>query len=317
MNKLLKLTGVSMLAIVAATGANAAGYTCEELIEYTSCSPGYYLNSSTACPDEYAFRAGVCIADLFFYSGTSDGVCQNDMDGNYLGDRCVLGHIEEGDDVTSWWQGEFDDYGELFADLSSAADCVTCPAGSTCAGGTADAEECPAGSYCEGAGLSAVSGKCALGSYSTGGVTSCTSCPSTGLTDKDGKTVVATTAATGSTSASACFVGQNWYFQDTKGVWHFKSNCNAFDASTATKAEKQARCESFGGEFVYEDDGMDNYVEYCENYNFTEPTTEDACSAIEFCYWHDNDMDYGCQCECIGSWLFDLETGVTYCDETI
>ena len=45
MNKFLKLTGVSVLTIVAATGANAAGYTCEELIEYTSCNDGYYLNS--------------------------------------------------------------------------------------------------------------------------------------------------------------------------------------------------------------------------------------------------------------------------------
>ena len=59
------------------------------------------------------------------------------------------------------------------------------------------------------------------------------------------------------------------------------------------------------------------FVVYCANYNFTEPTTEDACSAIDFCYWYDDDMEYGCQCECIGSWLFDLETGVTYCDETI
>jgi len=43
MNKLLKLSAVSMLTIVATTAANAAGYTCEDLIEYTSCNENYAL----------------------------------------------------------------------------------------------------------------------------------------------------------------------------------------------------------------------------------------------------------------------------------
>ena len=62
MNKLLKLTGVSMLAIITANGANAAGYTCEELIEYTSCNPGYYLNTASSYPD-YTYGKGWCAVD--------------------------------------------------------------------------------------------------------------------------------------------------------------------------------------------------------------------------------------------------------------
>ena len=79
MNKLLKLTGVSVVAIMTAMGANAAGYTCEELIEYTSCNDGYVLTSddwtgkcvevptcnagsfaNASCPDGYWLATGVC-----------------------------------------------------------------------------------------------------------------------------------------------------------------------------------------------------------------------------------------------------------------
>jgi len=60
MNKIFKLTGVSMLAIMATVGANAAGYTCNELIEYTSCKSGYYLNAGqcSICPAGAACAGG-------------------------------------------------------------------------------------------------------------------------------------------------------------------------------------------------------------------------------------------------------------------
>ena len=56
--KKIKLCGVSLCTLLAATGANAAGYTCEELIEYTSCNPGYYLNAGTSCPAGYRLIKG-------------------------------------------------------------------------------------------------------------------------------------------------------------------------------------------------------------------------------------------------------------------
>ncbi len=96
MNKLLKLTGVSMLTIVATTGANAAGYTCEELIEYTSCNSGYYLNAgkcieSTTCPsgsylkvscdDNQVAYFGVCVEDET--GDTAVGVLREDCGFTY------------------------------------------------------------------------------------------------------------------------------------------------------------------------------------------------------------------------------------------
>ncbi len=82
MNKFLKLTGVSVLAIVATTGANAAGYTCEELIEYTACNDGWYLNDgdcieSTTCPSGSYLRpfcsVGDCALDYDF--DTNEYMC--------------------------------------------------------------------------------------------------------------------------------------------------------------------------------------------------------------------------------------------------
>ena len=65
MNKFLKLTGVSVLAIMTANGANAAGYTCEELIEYTSCNTGRALVD------------GDCVCDAGYYTnGDTCTICQ-------------------------------------------------------------------------------------------------------------------------------------------------------------------------------------------------------------------------------------------------
>ena len=102
MNKFLKLTGVSMLAIVAATNANAAGYTCEELVEYTSCNDGYALSmaecvdiptcsvgnySTPSCPDGYELEVAVCL--------DKNGVLHSAIDSN---------------DCVSGYNGTFSDY---------------------------------------------------------------------------------------------------------------------------------------------------------------------------------------------------------------
>jgi len=99
MNKFLKLTGVSMLAIVAASNANAAGYTCEELIEYTSCNAGYYLYTMTSsdCPAGYQYGKDVCYnEDTGFYPDTPQSECAawESPVGIFLGDGC-FGYDDE------------------------------------------------------------------------------------------------------------------------------------------------------------------------------------------------------------------------------
>ena len=99
MNKLLKLTGVSMLAIMTATNANAAGYTCEELVEYTSCNPGYSLTvNDTRCPDGYMYLENMCHSYDYLYEGYSREACENeevDMDFHYYGNICVEDTAQE------------------------------------------------------------------------------------------------------------------------------------------------------------------------------------------------------------------------------
>ncbi len=94
MQKFLKLTGVSVLAIVAATGANAAGYTCEELIEYTACNDGWYLNDgdcieSTTCPSGSYLRPFCSVSDcgVSYDSETEEYTC---CDGDYVANlECI------------------------------------------------------------------------------------------------------------------------------------------------------------------------------------------------------------------------------------
>ena len=197
MNKILKLSGISMLAIMAAANANAAGYTCEELIEYTSCNPGYTLSGgmclrtcdagyglNAGCPDGYSFGYSLCKEDVGreynVYMVSSRSACEpEDNDGAYefLGDGC-------------WFQTDISDFDFIPVDATNLT-CVACP----------------------------------VGAYSTGGVATCVSCPATDLTDKNGKVVVATTATSASTSSSACFIDPNVTFADDKGEYHYKSNC--------------------------------------------------------------------------------------------
>jgi len=217
MNKLFKLTGVSMLAIVAASGANAAGYTCEELVEYTSCNPGYYLEKAE-CPDEYTYYSSLCRYSPDDGASYLDECSKEECDGDefctYLGTGCAYALRAEGESA--------------FIQTGEDGMCNLCPVGSICAGGTAGAIQCPAGSYCATTGLSQPTGKCNVGTYSYAGATSasCTACPSTGLTDINGAVVNGTTLSAGSTGITACIVGSDAQFKDDAGIYHYKQNCS-------------------------------------------------------------------------------------------
>ncbi len=260
MNKILKLSGVSMLAVMATANANAAGYTCEELIEYTSCNTGYYLN------------AGDCVA------GTSCGA------GNYLVPSCQAGfeYVTEGClwsdgifesdvspedceddgryyDTGHWCFGYiFDDDGsEYYGVVAANFDCMSCAAGTyQPSAGQYSCMTCPAGSECP---TTTMATLCEYGEYSSAGATACSNCPETGMTDKDGATVVATTLSKGSTSLSQCVVGSEYNFTDTKGTYHYTSECEVFNPSGI---KTEADCE-----WLAETTGEDWYWEEWSNYS--------------------------------------------------
>ena len=102
MKKLLQLTGVSIVAIMTANVANAAGYTCEELIEYTSCNPGYFLNrtfdgDNFTCPSGYTARKNACyhIDNEYWMNASSAQDCLS-RGGAWYGDVCVAGSSYDG-----------------------------------------------------------------------------------------------------------------------------------------------------------------------------------------------------------------------------
>ncbi len=236
MNKLLKLTGVSMLAVVATTNANAAGYTCEELIEYTSCNAGYYLkNTVSLCPEGSTYGTGYC--------GWTDydpeiNVPEEDCTGtgvSYIAEVCY----------------EFDVHGTINVvaepNYATANTCSECPAGSYCPAGSESPIPCPAGSYCAIAKLPTPTSQCAIGSYSLAGATACSTCPKSHLTDANGNVVSVTTASTGSTSSSACFVAKGTEFKDSKGTYKYTDNCEHGNYSL------RLQCENSGGTW------QDNY----------------------------------------------------------
>jgi len=143
MNKFLKLTGVSMLAIVAASNANAAGYTCEELVEYESCNPTYYLSTNVSCPSGYRYVEALCIANdetvsIIYPSeltedyNTYEKYCQDYDSGKYFGSGCLTDDLEEAD-----WLDRSEFYDTEFVAGTVTRDCLSCPDGYTCDGGTA------------------------------------------------------------------------------------------------------------------------------------------------------------------------------------
>ncbi len=311
MNKFLKLSGVSILAIIATANANAAGYTCEELVEYTSCNAGYYLSTADAtCPDGYSYVTDACAGEDDILGGYTKESCAEEYcdrlecedisEGydRYLGDGCASsGYDEE--------TGEYVGYD--FIAKAGTTSCSECPAGSYCVGGDKTATPCAAGTY-QPEKKQTTCLTTPVGNYSLAGAENYTACPTTGLKDKDGKTVTATTSGDGATSIMSCYVGPEWYFNDTKGTYHFTSNCNAFDLATATRAQKEERCTSMGGS--WSSDG------YCK-IDFVYPTTKSTCNEFDFCYWlQDDPEDTGaCECDCSGYPSVDLENGQQYCHE--
>ncbi|MBR2412547.1 MAG: hypothetical protein IKB10_02685 [Alphaproteobacteria bacterium] len=217
MHKFVKLSAVSMLAIMAATGANAAGYTCEELIEYTSCNPGYYLATENHCPSGSTYFSGVCHSYGEYYPSTEED-CPNEEEGGqeYMGAGCIIDYDEDAYESYG--------YGPGFYPLQIGM-CTTCPAGSTCAGDTADKVACAAGTYQPNTGqtscidapvgnyVSATGATkytaCSVGQYQpTAGQSSCLPCPAgsycatTGLSAATGKCNIGTYSTGGETSAS-------------------------------------------------------------------------------------------------------------------
>jgi len=304
MQKFLKLSTVSISAIVAATNANAAGYTCEELIEYTSCNPGYYLDFEYAsvCPEEYFYATGICSYD---YSDPSYGYDQESCeaeDGIYYEYGCM-----------SYEMSDFVD-----APAKVMAICAECPAGSSCAGGTEPKTECspgtyqpntkqitclttpagnysqwgaaqytaceagtyqpnagqgscltcPAGSYCADVGMVEHT-LCEIGQYQEEtGAKVCKTCYSTYLEDIDGNTVVATTAAKGSKTRTDCYIGDDILFRNNKGIYKFSKDCH-FVHTTFFSHEAASESECMDGySWVVDNTGagycISFYRGYCE-----------------------------------------------------
>jgi len=262
MQKILKLTGVSMLAIVAATNANAAGYTCEELIEYTSCNPGYWLKpeGSQWCPNGYTYVEQACLAynSNFWMTTLDENECVNESDGVWYGNGCLADEFIHNEG--------YNGPNDFYPDTPNT--CIICPIGSICTGGTTAATPCPAGSYCATTGLSTPTGPCAQNTYSTGGATACSTCPDTGLTDINGNAVSATTASTGSTGPTACFVDPNAEFKDDSGVYHFKQNCMysipTFEQACAAYKESRKNVHCDYTEAVYYGDDCYEVID-CED----------------------------------------------------
>ena len=263
MQKLIKLSAVSMLAIMTVNGANAAGYTCEELIEYTSCNTGYYLNDGeciegttcgagnylSACPSGYKLYTGYCgttgmnpwsISEIsgYTYEECAEAAAENGQEPYYLSRACGIEYGYNGEDSLEY-------------DIQEAGDvtCTACPAGTyQNAAGQYECIECPDGSYCAGTGLTAVSGKCADGTYSGAGASACSTCPATGLTDSSGNSVVAITGMTGATSAAACYVSPNTSFADAKGIYRYKTNCSL--RIWELELDTEEKCTEFGLEWA-------------------------------------------------------------------
>ena len=276
MKKLLQLTGVSVVAIMTTMCANAAGYTCEELIEYTSCNPGYYLSAQDdRCPEGTMYITGVCdwteSYDNVQWNMTEAECYEEESSAVYRPEACL--RYDNLDEENSWADGV-----DLTTPNGSSVvmSCNECPIGSTCAGNTAAAVPCPAGSYCATAGLAQPTGVCAIGSFSFAGASACSTCPAAPMKDKDGNVVTTTTESAGATSFTACYIDRNAYFADDKGIYHFSQNC-AFSEN-----------DGYGFDFYESADGtcINGYM-YGEDMDshvgcFRLPSTEEECLGTDY-----------------------------------
>ncbi len=318
MQKLLKLTGVSVLTIVAATGANAAGYTCEELIEYTSCNDGYYLNSGdciegTTC-GAGNYLVGTCPSDYYVEDPDGDvlvrfewGTNWCDMDDRFFyaaSEEECTSKFDEEDNIRGVWYG-MGCAGRNIEGVFVAAESYTC---TSCASGTYQPSAgqyscitCPAGSECP---TTTAATLCEIGTYSFAGATACTSCPATELTDINGATVVATTVSTGSDSVVACIVGPDVQFKNDAGIYHFKSNCTYGGISLNISITTPAECEAIGES--WSDDENLCYVSDVKKYLPTKEVCEMWRNTITY-----EDYRNSITCfedggaTCYGAWYFD------------
>ncbi|MBR2412759.1 MAG: hypothetical protein IKB10_03800 [Alphaproteobacteria bacterium] len=277
MQKLIKLTGVSILAIVASVNANAAGYTCEELIEYTSCNDGYYLSDKK------------CIENITCPAG------------NYLATSCPEGLT----------------YHKGWCLLACGADCyrfgLDYPTQEDCT---------DMGETWYGAGCANESEEYdSLNEVSFSAPTStCTSCPTHQYTNANGQSVtVSTTSNAGSTSLQECYVTPDTYFTDSKGTYHYKSDCKYKQYLQPVTSEEECIAiavaetnwkysEDTGRNHEWEWDGdrcMFSYPEGPTPSSFA-PTTEAECNALAekndhggYIEWEDN------QCVCYDEWNWD------------
>ncbi len=309
MNKLLKLTGISMLAMLAASNANAAGYTCEELIEYTSCNTGYYLNNgdciagSTCGAGNYLKAVCPEIEDEFVTLSYSDAWCHTSDDIWYEAtsrDSC------ESNDGT-WYGPGCSDSDSGPGHFAASYICTACSAGSyQPSAGQYSCITCPAGSYCGTTGLSAVSGVCADGTYASVGSTQCTNCLQTGLTDVNGNTVVATTGGTGGDSLAACYISPDTYFKNDKGIYHYKSNCRMDYYYKGLDSDWV--CEPG---YVYMDDinAPDMNVDLVGCYRIPDPKTEEECLDLGGLTEWDSSTQ---TCNCLATWV--AQSGSMRCD---
>ena len=300
MNKILKIGGVSILAIVATTNANAAGYTCEELIEYTSCNPGYYLNSGDCiegatcgaghyimgvCPENYEYFTEGCFADDSITDGDAESC-------NEFGTYYDAGH---------WCFGFNDD--DTSEVVPASLECTSCAAGTYQPNaGQYSCVTCPAGSYCASDGLTAVSGVCEYGQYSSLGATACLSCPTHSYTNANGQsvTVPATTVSKGTGSITDCIIDTDTYFTDVTGTYHFKENCS-FTMSTKFSVNSQADCAVVGG-YWSDVSGEGDYFCLANSSSPYVPQTAEACDQAGLVWMNGRCTCSDCETECSFGW---------------
>ncbi|MBR2412395.1 MAG: hypothetical protein IKB10_01890 [Alphaproteobacteria bacterium] len=220
MKKFLIGGTTSILAIIATTNANAAGYTCEELVQYTSCNPGYFLFNSS-CPIGQLYAENVCClegSDCYANRSFTENECAQESDSIYYSKGCFLYKPELDETYMSYMGAP--------SSSSGTSSCDPCPAGNTCSGGISLPSPCYGGQYQPNTGqtscLTAPAGSyvpdndvananytlCSVGEYQPNeGAWECLKCPAGSYCGETGLTAVSGSCGNGDFSyagASAC-----------------------------------------------------------------------------------------------------------------
>ena len=312
MKNILKLTGVSVLAIMATANANAAGYTCEELVEYTSCNPGYYLSpADLTCPDGYGYVTGACyFGDEDPATNWSEGECESES-GSWLGDGCLKPYEYIDDDNIIPY--------DFVKPITVMSACNECPAGSSCAGGDKAAVACaagtyqpnkkqascidaPAGNYVAGTGATTYTA-CAAGSYqASAGQSSCITCPAgsycatAGLSAVSGQCTAGTFSFAGASECSTC-------------PEHEYTNANGQTISVPATTVPEIGAGSVSACII---DSDKTFTDIKGTYHFKENCAYDA-ALFPSCEYYDifaidNPSDYDCEDYEGNSWMETIES---------